>query len=317
MSPRIIRKYGANCSRAGSIIKETFYERLGLRYTSPNKVVTAKHLKQCSLWAAQSLINRCVLKMSLEKIQIVLVEPSHPGNIGAVARAMKTMGLETLHLINPKKFPHYEASKRAAGGESVLDSAKVFDRLAESLADCTLVLGTSVRDREISWPTNDPRDSAQLVSQHLLQFGEHELGQVAVVFGRESSGLSNAELQLCHAQLRIDANPEYSSLNLASAVQIIAYELRVALIYAGRANQSQPLTAADKRKLPATEAQREGHLQHLQKVLADVDFVKSESSTVLLRKLTRLYSKAELTVEEVQILRGILTAVQNQISAAD
>lgn len=259
--------------------------------------------------------------MSLAKIQIVLVEPSHPGNIGAVARAMKTMGLHDLHLIKPKKFPHYEASKRAAGGETVLNSAKVFESLLDSLADCTLVLGTSVRDREVSWPTNDPKTSAQLVNQHLLQFGNSHLGRVAIVFGRESSGLSNAELQLCHAQLRIDANPEYSSLNLASAVQIIAYELRVALANSYRANEVVALTgalnAADKKKLPATEAQRDAHLQHLQTVLAEIDFSKSASSTVLIRKLTRLYSKAELTVEEVQILRGILSAVQNQISAID
>jgi len=266
--------------------------------------------------------------MSLARIQIVLVEPTHPGNIGAVARSMKTMGLEDLHLIKPKKFPHYEASKRAAGGENVLDSARVFDRLADSLADCTLVLGTSVRDREISWPTKDPKASAELARNHLQQFDDvhpnssaSHLGKIAIVFGRESSGLTNAELQLCHGQIRIDANPEYSSLNLASAVQIIAYELRVVFAvttpFGASSDKPSVVNSLAKKKLPATEAQKEAHLLHLQQVLNDIDFIKSTSSTVLLRKLTRLYSKAELTVEEVQILRGILTAVQNQIPPTD
>ncbi len=254
--------------------------------------------------------------MSLASIQVVLVEPTHPGNIGAVARAMKTMGLHSLHLIKPKKFPHYEASKRAAGGESVLDSAQVFESLSDSLSDCTLVLGTSVRDREISWPTYDPKACAEMVRHHLDQFGEGGDARVAIVFGRESSGLSNAELQLCQAQVRIDANPEYCSLNLAAAVQIIAYEFRVALKQPRLKASANSLSMTEKRKLPATEAQREGHMQHLLSVLDDIEFIKSESPTVLLRKLTRLYSKAELSVEEVQILRGILTAVQKNIRSA-
>ncbi len=255
--------------------------------------------------------------MSLTQINIVLVEPSHPGNIGAVARAMKTMGLQHLVLVQPKKFPHYEASKRAAGGESVLENARVVQSLAEAVESCTLVLGTSVRDREVSWPTQDPRESALRVSQHL---GSYQQSQAAIVFGRESSGLTNAELERCHGQIRIDANPEYSSLNLASAVQILAYELRVAMQASGhqRATPSaNELTSAEKRKQPATEVERDGHMQHLQTVLAQLDFIKSDSPAVLFRKLTRLYSKAELTVEEIQILRGILTAMQNHLRQKD
>ncbi len=271
--------------------------------------------------------------MSLSAIKIVLVEPSHPGNVGAVARAMKTMGLSQLSLVQPKKFPHYEATKRSAGGEDVLNNANVVDSLANAVADCTLVLGTSVRDREVSWPTSSPREAAERASQHLSLFDGVDSAQIAIVFGRESSGLTNAELERCHGQIRIDANPEYSSLNLASAVQILAYELRVALVNldaesesaAGEGGQEErlannikplgtkPLTGAQKRKLPADEASKEGHLQHLQQVLYELDFVKSESPTVLFRKLTRLYSKAELTGEEVQILRGILTAIQSQL----
>ena len=157
----------------------------------------------------------------LENISIILVEPTHPGNIGAVARAIKTMGINSLRLVNPKKFPHYEATKRAAGAESVLQSTKVYPNLTEAVADATLLLGTSVRDREVAWPTLDPRQAAKEVADHAVKsIEQHKIG---ILFGRESSGLSNDELAICHHQLRIPANLEYSSLNLASAVQIVCY----------------------------------------------------------------------------------------------
>ena len=172
----------------------------------------------------------------LNSIRVVLVEPTHPGNIGAVARSMKTMGLSRLVMVNPKKFPHDEATKRAAGAESVLDDAVLADSAQDAIADCTLVLGTSVRDREVSWPTFDPRVSANNMLTHLstqLISSEVSAGsqpEVAILFGRESSGLTNQEMDLCHSQIRIPANDEYSSLNLASAVQIISYELRMAVL---------------------------------------------------------------------------------------
>jgi len=266
----------------------------------------------------------------LNQIRIVLLEPSHPGNIGAVARAMKTMGLSRLYLVQPKKFPHYEASKRAAGAASVLDSATVVASIDSAIDDCTAVLGTSVRDREVSWPTFDPRKSAQKVVAHLLAPGVVHLSdqslqsnnsqrEVAILFGRESSGLSNREMDLCDSQIRIPANDDYSSLNLASAVQIIAYELRMKCM--GIVDDGSPstnkitseLTPAQVRQQPANKAQQEGHIQHLQKTLETLDFISSKPPTTLMRKLTRLYNKAELTIEEIQILRGILSAIDSKI----
>lgn len=252
----------------------------------------------------------------LNRIRVVLVEPSHPGNIGSVARAMKTMGLHRLVLVNPKKFPHYEASKLAAGAESVLDTAEVVESLELALGHCTLVIGTSVRDREVSWPTKNPRASAVSVAEHLTN-SQHE---VAILFGRESSGLSNNELDRCDFQIRIPANVEYSSLNLANAVQIIAYELRMQAI---RSPDGQLLedalnaTQSAQRQLSASKQEREGHLAHLQNTLLALDFVKAKPPTVLMRKLTRLYNKADLSKEEIQILRGILSAVDSLLHQSD
>jgi TrmH family RNA methyltransferase len=263
----------------------------------------------------------------LESIRVVLVEPSHPGNIGAVARSMKTMGLNNLVLVRPKKFPHCEASRRAAGADSVLQAATVVGDLSTAIEDCTLVLGTSVRDREVAWPTVDPRQAAEKILAHLECLGDGQSVtaspdqvQAAVLFGRENSGLSNEELDLCQAQIRISANSEYSSLNLASAVQIISYELRMRALQIDASNvlpmtvneaaENRQQSPFELRQAGASLAQREGHLAQLQKTLIDLEFVKTNPPTMLMRKLTRLYNKAELTVEEIQILRGILSAVQ-------
>lgn len=253
----------------------------------------------------------------LNQIQIVLVEPTHPGNIGAVARSMKTMGLSNLFLVNPKKFPHYEASKRSAGAESVLDGACVVPTLDEALQGCTLVLGTSVRDREVTWPTYDPRVTAERLVRHLCLADSTQSAKVAILFGRESSGLTNDEMDLCHSQIRIPANDEYSSLNLASAVQIITYELRMRVLLADEGLEGQEegnVTPLDERQKMATVEQQQGYINHLQKTLEDIDFIKTKPPTMLMRKLTRLYNKSELTVEEIQILRGILSAVDNKLN---
>ncbi len=253
----------------------------------------------------------------LDQVRIVLVEPTHPGNIGSVARAMKTMGLHRLVLVNPKKFPHYEASKLAAGAESVLDSARVVSRLDEAIGDCDMVVGTSVRDREVKWPTVSPRELAVKVKDRALQ-SRPNCSNAAILFGRESSGLTNQELDRCDIQVRIDANPEYSSLNLASAVQILAYELRMSsLDKHSDCVRGASMTGAERRQEPASKELKEGHLQHLFSALQALDFVKSQSSDVLMRKLTRLYNKAELTVEEIQILRGILSAIESNLGAKD
>ncbi len=253
---------------------------------------------------------------ALSGINIVLVEPTHPGNIGSVARAMKTMGLSSLVLVNPKKFPHYEASKLAAGAESVLETARVVTTVKEAIEDCTLVLGTSVRDREVSWPTQNPHTVAKGVFAHINSTSN---SCVALLFGRESSGLTNEELDLCQMQIRIDANPQYSSLNLASAVQIMAYELRMQALVKidcvdeGAASNTAMMTGLEQRQVLATNKQKEGYIQHLQSTLEALDFINTKPPTILMRKLTRLYNKAELTVEEIQILRGILSATEKKI----
>lgn len=251
---------------------------------------------------------------SLAKVMVVLVEPTHPGNIGSVARAMKTMGLSRLVLVNPKKYPHYEATKLAAGAESVLLDAQVVATVDEALSQCSMVIGTSVRDREVTWPTFTPRETAKRVHSHM----EMPERQVAILFGRESSGLTNAEMDLCQSQIRIPANDEYNSLNLASAVQIIAYELRMQFIECSRPIDSGSINDSSKndRQVAATKQQRDGHIEHLQKTLEALDFIKAKPPTVLMRKLTRLYSKAMLTVEEIQILRGILSSVQSKIDSS-
>ena len=158
----------------------------------------------------------------LHRVRIVLVEPTHPGNVGAVARAMKTMGLDRLCLVAPRRFPSAEATARAAGADDVLHAARVVGSLDEAIADCGFVLGTTARSRRIEWPVFDAREGAR----RAVAQGARE--QVAVMFGRESAGLTNAEIDRCHALVRIPAASRFSSLNVAAAVQILAYEMRVA-----------------------------------------------------------------------------------------
>ena len=248
--------------------------------------------------------------MQLNKIRIVLVEPSHPGNIGAVARAMKTMGLEELVLVNPRKFPHQEASARAAGAEDVLCNAHVADDLRSVLSDCSLILGTSVRQRQVSWPICAPKQVAEQISSHLSQDDQH---QAAILFGRENSGLSNEELDLCQYQVSIPSNEDYSSLNLASAVQIISYELRMSYLKDKEVEVKEPKTTLEKRQLSATKEQLDGHLQHLEETLELLQFTRPGPTNMLMRKLTRLYNKAQLSVEDIQILRGILSSMQSHL----
>lgn len=246
-------------------------------------------------------------KLSLN-LRFVLVEPTHPGNIGAVARAMKTMGLENLVLVNPEKFPHIEATKRAAGAESVLEQAEVVSSLSSAISDCDMVLGTSVRDREVAWSTITPRvAAAKVVTHHSTQ-----QGNIALLFGRERSGLTNQELDLCQYQIRVPANEEYSSLNLGSAVQILAYEIRMSVL------ESQQLEMIEdehqhqnKRKALARSEDLQGYYLHLEETLEQIGFIKNKPPTKLMRKIVRLYNRAQINVEEMQILRGILTAMQS------
>ena len=238
--------------------------------------------------------------MESSDIRIVLVAPSHPGNIGAAARAMKNMGLSTLVLVNPRQFPHPEASARASGADDVLQAACIVPSLAAALAGCGYVTATTARDRDQYFRVLDVRAAAaRLVA-------ESSRAPAAVVFGAERSGLSNEELEMAHALIRIPASPQYASLNLAMAVQVVAYELH-------RARAAAPLLALPLAAPLASTQEMERLFAHFAEVLEGIDFRdRTESGTHLMTRIRRLLQRAELDQNEVNILRGILTAVQNR-----
>lgn len=240
------------------------------------------------------------INQALAQVRIVMVETSHPGNIGAAARAMKTMQLSRLVLVNPKFFPHAEATARASGADDVLSRAIVVETLDEAIQDCHLVIGASARIRHLEWAELGPRDAAV----RLLE--QSQTGPVALLFGREHSGLSNAELERCQHLLHIPANPEYSSLNIAAAIQVLCYELHASAL--GHQNIDSP--PADDR--PATAGEFEGFFDHFSRTLEAIDFLEARQSTRLLRRLRRLFQRADLNRTEVNILRGILTAVNKK-----
>jgi TrmH family RNA methyltransferase len=237
-------------------------------------------------------------------IRIVLVETSHPGNIGAAARALKNMGLDELVLVRPRQFPHEEATARASGADDLLARARVVPDLAAAVGDCGLVLATTARPREQNFRVLDARTAAQ----RLVEAAQHQ--PVAVVFGAERSGLTNEELNSAHALLRIPANPIYPALNLAMAVQIVGYEI---LCARAAASPSTPSGAEARTEPLATPAEMERLYEHLSKVLEEIDFRdRTQGGTHLMNRIRRLLQRAELDGNEVNILRGILTAVQQQ-----
>ncbi len=241
------------------------------------------------------------------RIRIVLVGTQHPGNIGAAARALKTMGLSRLVLVAPLQFPADEAFRRAAGADDLLAEAQVVDTLAEAVADCGLVLGCTARSRRVPLDELSPRVAAERVTMLA------SAAPVALVFGRERTGLSNEELQLCHAAVHIPANPDYSSLNLAAAVQVLAYELRVALLAA----DALPAPAPEpQHEAAATHAQLEGFFAQLGETLEQIDFHKGRAPESAMRKLRRLFLRADMSEQEARLLRGILADAQRMARLA-
>jgi TrmH family RNA methyltransferase len=232
-------------------------------------------------------------------IRIVLVGTTHPGNIGACARAMKNMGMTELALVDPRHFPHEEATARASGADDILDNARVVPTLGEAIADCVFTAGASARSRAIDWPSLEPRECAA----RLLE--EAARGPAAVVFGPEKSGLSNADLDLCDVLLTIPTNPGFSSLNLAMAVQVITYELRLA-------GRDAPAEEREPDVPPATSEELEYFYAHLEQTLKDIHFLDPENPRTLMRRLRRLFIRARVDKNEVNILRGILTAVDRK-----
>ncbi len=239
---------------------------------------------------------------SIESIRIVLVETSHPGNIGASARAMKNMGLGHLVLVNPVIYPHADATVRAAGADDVLANATQVASLDEALAGCQLVLGTSARSRALPWPLITPRESARMAVAHAGQ------GEVALVLGRERTGLTNQELAKCHYHVNIPTDPNFASLNLAAAVQVLTYELKMALTAGDELEQKNlPESAL------ATADEMAGFIEHLNVTLEEIDFLTENSSRKLMQRLQRLFTRARLEQTELNILRGILSAMQKKL----
>ncbi len=222
---------------------------------------------------------------------MVLSHTSHPGNIGAAARAMKAMGLNRLYLINPRHFPDPQAHAMAAGADDILDNAVVCKSVDEALAGVVFTVGMTARLRDISCEVLTPRDAMPHVVRHASE-------PVALLFGTEMSGLTNEEASRAQLLVNIPANPEFSSLNLAAAVQVIAYELSVA------AQNFQPVAHEAR---PAEHQQVEGYFAHLEKTLHEIGFFTTQNPARMMQRLRRLYARARLESDEVNILRGILS----------
>ena len=247
-------------------------------------------------------------------IRVVLVEPSHPGNIGGAARAMKTMGLSDLAIVNPGRFPDPQAIWRAAGAVDVVDAARVFARVDEAIADCGWVIGTSARSRRVPWPVATPEQFAERLPRE-------ELGgkPVAVLFGREDRGLSNEELECCNLHVVIPANPEYPSLNLAMAVQVVCYEVLRALTRVAATDASTEVRPpedlpTDWDRSPATAADLAALYRHLGQVLSAIEFQDPKNPRLTMTRLRRMFARIRPDQTEVAILRGVLTRIERTLS---
>ena len=239
-------------------------------------------------------------KELLNSIKVVLVGTTHPGNIGATARAMKNMGIVNLALVAPKEFPSDVATYRSKAAKDVLENAEVFDTLKMAIADCELVIGTSARERKVPWPILNPKDASQEVSRGSLN------NKVAVVFGREDRGLTNEELGLCNIHVHIPTDPEYSSLNLSQAVQIMVYEIRSAILENEGNDGNWDVEFAD-------NDQTERLISHMDELMQEVDFYEIDNPRKLLLRVRRFFKRSRLDVMEVNIFRGLFAAIQKKL----
>jgi tRNA (cytidine32/uridine32-2'-O)-methyltransferase len=229
-------------------------------------------------------------------VRVVLIDPSHPGNIGSVARAMKNMALSDLVLVRPRSFPHAEATALAAGADDILAGARVVESVEQAVADCAFIAGTTSRPRSYYWEFTTPRD----VAGRIVALGEHN--RAALLFGSERYGLATEDLNLCNVLVRIPANPEYCSLNLAMSVQLVAYEIFMA--------REQPQSHTQLEMALAPSGDVEHFYAHLHEVLNEIDF--EDRTGHLMERLRRLFNRAQLDRNELNILRGILSAVQGR-----
>jgi TrmH family RNA methyltransferase len=233
-------------------------------------------------------------------VRIVLIDPSHPGNIGSVARAMKNMALSDLVLVRPRAFPHSEANALAAGADDVLSNARIVDNVADAISDCAFIAGTTSRPRSYHWEFTTPRD----VSARIVALPDEN--RCALLFGSERYGLGTEDLDHCNVLVRIPANPEYCSLNLAMSVQLLAYEIFMAC--------EQPQSHMQLEMPLSSSGDLEHFYAHLQRVLDEIDF--ADRTGYLMQRLRRLFNRAQLDQNEMNIMRGILSAVQKRSGRA-
>lgn len=241
--------------------------------------------------------------MMLERVKVVLVGTTHSGNIGSAARAMKVMGLSQMVLVDPQCQVDAQAIALAAGASEIALNAQIYPTLEAAVADCGLVVGTSARSRTLEWPMLEPRECGEKL---ISEANQHS---VAMVFGRERTGLTNDELQLCHYHVCVPANPEYSSLNLAMAVQLLSYEVRMAYLALQQGLQSSTLQEEYPR-----HQELERFYAHLEQVIMQTEFISAQQPGQVMNKLRRMFTRARPEAQEINILRGILTSVQKSIS---
>ncbi|EKI0758195.1 TPA: tRNA (cytosine(32)/uridine(32)-2'-O)-methyltransferase TrmJ [Vibrio cholerae] len=239
----------------------------------------------------------------LERVKVVLVGTTHSGNIGSAARAMKVMGLSQMVLVDPQCQVDAQAIALAAGASEIALNAQIYPTLEAAVSDCGLVVGTSARSRTLEWPMLEPRECGEKLISEAKQHS------VAMVFGRERTGLTNDELQLCHYHVCVPANPEYSSLNLAMAVQLLSYEVRMAYLALQQSSQSSTLQEEYPR-----HQELERFYAHLEQVIMQTEFISAQQPGQVMNKLRRMFTRARPEAQEINILRGILTSVQKSIS---
>ncbi len=239
----------------------------------------------------------------LTNIRIILINTYHPGNIGSAARAMKTMGLSDLSLVTPQRFPASDADSMAAGAQDVLANARVFESLDDAIADCSMVIGTSARGRSHTFTR--PMLTAENATDQLVR--EAVKNPVALVFGQETMGLTNQELEKCHYHVSIDANPEYPVLNVASAIQILCYEIRKSSLHIDDQCESDEEAS----EYPLTR-ELEYFYEHLEETLNDINFIIKTHPGLAMNRMRKLFNKARPDIKELNMLRGILAAAQRK-----
>ncbi len=239
-----------------------------------------------------------------DSIKVVLVGTTHPGNIGAAARAIKTMGLRHLDLVSPKEFPSDEATYRSKAAKDILEKASTYETLLESVKECEVVIGTSARNRKVPWPVLNPKDASKEIN-----LAVKNNSKVAIVFGREDRGLTNEELGLCNLHVHIPTTEEYSSLNLAQAVQIMTYEIRMSFIEIENLENNQEWDVD-----LASAEQTERLIEHMDELMKELEFYDTENPRKLLMRVRRFFKRSGIDVMEANIFRGLFSTIQKKLN---